>query len=263
LADHADKKPPSCVPLLDWLKAPPTIASDDSAPLSDSDAEREARNDRLTEPLEQLRRRRQRLAENAGYARLLARYRPVVVIPGTITEVSAEPLGVTPLDPELARMFQALARLRGQYKSGAIRLWGHYGRRGRELAELPFAPIDQVDLNANRLRLLGDPDWWCSMEVQNRPSATPDATPPTLVTSSEPGSSELDWREVVDQEMQWRKRHNLLQGGVVKLAKCLHAWLQWHGIKAPETAKTVEHYIRPFYQKHGESARRGPRPRGN
>jgi hypothetical protein len=243
------------VPLLDWLAATATETADDAPPLCDLDAEQEACNDLLTEPVERMRQRWKFAAHNAGLERLLARYQPY----------GPDPPAVPPLEPEHAFMVQALARLRRQYERRTVRFWGHYRRPGteQELRPVPFAPRVTLDLQAIRLQLLGDPDWWCSLEVENRSSATPDATPPTPVTSSEPGSSELDWREVVDHEMQWRKGRHLLQGGVVKLAKCLHAWLQRHGIKAPEAAKTVEHHIRPYFQKHGEPARRGPRPRGN
>jgi hypothetical protein len=66
----------------------------------------------------------------------------------------------------------------------------------------------------------------------------------------------------VDGELDWRIRHDRLEHGVVAQAKCLHAWLRQHLIKAPQTSKAVENYIRKVFQNlNRESAPPGPRRR--
>jgi hypothetical protein len=239
------------VPLLDWLAATATETADDTPSLSDLDAEQEARNDLLTEPVERKRQRWKFAAHTAGLERLLGCYQPY----------GPDPPVVPPLEPEHAFMVQALARLRRQYERRTVRFWGHYRHRGtkQELRPVPFAPRVTFDLQAIRLQLLGDPDWWFSLEVEDTSSSVPEVeVVPVLLTAQ----AEPDWRDAVDHELPWRARHNALERGLTKQAKCLHAWLRRHVIGAPKTAKTVERYIRePFRKLGGELARPGRPPR--
>jgi len=231
LADSADTKPSGCLPLLDWLAAPATDAPDDAAPLSDLDADRAARDDVLTEPIERLRRRLAFIARGLMY-------------PG-------------PLDPAHAHMVQTVARLRRRFAERTIRLWGHYGRPGTVLELVPLAPIDIVDLPKNRLQLAGDPGCWCSLEVEEvatEPLPTRPDQPVAKTTPAPVNAAVAKAKTLVTIKAELLRRHQLdglagksyskIAADMVEFAKPLADATGFRPPKPKHMAALIRDYLR-------------------
>jgi hypothetical protein len=155
------------------------------------------------------------------------------------------------------------ARERKSVNRAQAMLWEHYRSSAWEMEQ----PHEKEFAERSREFEEMMDDWL----ERHSASGTQVLTTATSAMSPESESSQhqqkaLDpepyWKDAVSEGLAWRIQHKRLERGIVEQARCLRGWLLRHPIRAPKTAKTVEHHIRPAFRKlEREHARPGPRPR--